>query len=1197
MFIQIKIYTTNTTLTLLVDTGADVSLVKIANFTHEQINTNTITNLSGIGPGKIKSIGTTHFDMKFKNFLIPHTFHVVHDDFKIPCDGIIGMDFIKKYNCILDFNDDLDYLILRPFNFPQTIQIPITNRCYDALTLPARSEVIRQISFVTSEQEVLVPNQEPYPGVFIASTLVKSDKAFIRILNTNTDTVILKNPQILTEDINDYEIITTTKGKKNRKSEILKILKNKFPKRFENTLTNLCSEFSDIFGLETETVTTNNFYEQKLRVKDKQPVYIKNYRIPHTHKQEIDRQVQKLIDDEIVEPSQSEYNSPILLVPKKSLPGSNEKRWRLVVDYRQINKKLVADKFPLPRIDDILDQLGRAKYFSCLDLMSGFHQIGLEKKSRDLTSFSTGNGSYRFNRLPYGLKIAPNSFQRMMTFAFSGLKPDQAFLYMDDLVVLGCSEEHMLSNLTDVFKLCRDRNLKLHPEKCSFFMTEVTYLGHKCTDKGILPDDTKYSVIENYPTPEDADGARRFVAFCNYYRRFIKNFSEYSRHLTRLSKKDVKFEWTEDCDIAFRYLKKALMSPTLLQYPDFGKQYCITTDASKYACGAVLSQEHEDRQLPVAYASKTFTKGESNKSTIEQELTAIHWAITHFRPYIYGQHFLVRTDHRPLSYLFSMKNPSSKLTRMRLDLEEYDFTVEYLRGKDNQVADALSRITIDDLRELNEKVTCVLRVTTRSMDKTKDKDVNSSNLNKHHKDEKPSIYVPINNTDVRKYCKLKITPGRCYIKRGKSIIAYIPINDLFTNEKLDLGQFFSRLEEVAGKYRIDKLQVAPNEKIFEFISVNDFKNMGNKRLIKVKVALLNKVTQIDNEDAETIQGIVKRYHDDPIEGGHCGIFRTIEKIRRYYYWKNMTKDIARYVKSCHKCQLAKTNKHLKCPMTMTTTPVQAFDTVFVDTIGPFPRSIDGNEYAVTMICDLTKYLITIPTPDKTARTVAKAIFEHFILIYGPMKTFISDMGTEYKNSILEELCKLLKIEKLTSTAHHHQTLGTIERSHRTFNEYVRSYISIDRTDWDEWLKYFTYCFNTTPSTVHDYCPYELVFAKIPNTFAQFKAIDKVTPLYNIDNYAKEIKFRLEVAHNRARQLLDKHKLRQKLAYDKNTLDYKFNIGDLVLLKNEAGHKLDTAYKGPFKIKNLLVRDNVNIIDIKTSKEQIVHKNRLKIYTS
>ena len=148
--------------------------------------------------------------------------------------------------------------------------------------------------------------------------------------------------------------------------------------------------------MESETITTNNFYEQKLKVKDNQPVYIKNYRIPHTHKEEIERQVKKLIDDGIVEPSCSEYNSPILLVPKKSLPNSKEKRWRLVIDYRQINKKLVADKFPLPRIDDILDQLGRAKYFSCLDLISGFHQIKLEDDSRDLTSFSTNIGSYRF---------------------------------------------------------------------------------------------------------------------------------------------------------------------------------------------------------------------------------------------------------------------------------------------------------------------------------------------------------------------------------------------------------------------------------------------------------------------------------------------------------------------------------------------------------------------------------------------------------------------------------------------------------------------------------------------------------------------------------------------------------------------------------------------------------------------------------
>jgi len=201
-----------------------------------------------------------------------------------------------------------------------------------------------------------------------------------------------------------------------------------------------------------------------------------------------------------------------------------------VIDYRQIIKKLLSEKFPLPRIDDILDQVGRAKYFSCLDLMSGFQQIELEKSSRDITSFSTSNGSYRFTRL--------FSFQRMMTIAFSGLEPSQAFLYMDDLIVIGCSEKHMLKSLTDVLEKCRKYNIKLHPEKCSFFMHEVTFLSHKCTDKGILPDDKKYDVTMNYPAPHNADSARQFVAFCNYFRRFIKNFDEYLRHITRLRKKN-----------------------------------------------------------------------------------------------------------------------------------------------------------------------------------------------------------------------------------------------------------------------------------------------------------------------------------------------------------------------------------------------------------------------------------------------------------------------------------------------------------------------------------------------------------------------------------------------------------------------------------------------------------------------------------
>lgn len=446
---------------------------------------------------------------------------------------------------------------------------------------------------------------------------------------------------------------------------------------------------------------------------DNVPVCFKNYRSPEIHRQEIDTQVDKLLNDNIIQASVSPYNSPILLVPKKST--TDTKKWRLVVDFRQLNKKIVADKFPLPRIDDILDRLGRAKYFSTLDLMSGFHQVELDDNSKRYTAFSTTSGHFEFNRLPFGLNISPNSFQRMMTIALIGLPPESAFLYIDDIIVVGCSVDHHLANLEKVFEKLRKFNLKLNPSKCIFFCADVTYLGHHISEQGIQPDKSKYSSILNYPEPKTADEVKRFVAFCNYNRRFIPYFADIAAPLNALSRKNAKFVWDEHCKQAFISLKNKLLSPQILKFPYFNKTFILSTDASKLACGDVLSQNHGDIDLPVAYASRSFTKGESNKSTIEQELTAIHWAILYFRPYLYGRKFVVRTDHHPQVYLFSMTNPSSKLTRMRVDLEEFVFDVEYVKGKENDGPDALSRISIDSEQLKNLQI---LRVQTRSMTRT-----------------------------------------------------------------------------------------------------------------------------------------------------------------------------------------------------------------------------------------------------------------------------------------------------------------------------------------------------------------------------------------------------------------------------------------------------------------------------------------------
>lgn len=1171
------------------DTGADVSLVKKGSISLTDIRTTDTINLNGIGQGTITTKGIVTIDLKVDNILIAHDFHIVDDNFPIPSNGILGLDFIKHYNCILDYQHDNDWIILRPNNSSENFAIPIHNAPKDnSFSLPARSEVIRSIKIQSLTEDILIPNQMISEGIFIANTIVNKSNPYVRIVNTTDENVVIDYTQIKTENLNDYEFVNLSHTSDEKSREKLDKLSKNFPNFIRNELEYLCSKYIDVFALESDKISVNNFYKQKLRLKDLEPVYIKNYRLPHTQKDEIYRQVDKLIQDDIVEPSASAYNSPILLVPKKSLPGSQEKRWRLVVDYRQINKKLIADKFPLPRIDDILDQLGRAKFFSCLDLMSGFHQVELEEESRDITSFSTDKGSFRFKRLPYGVKIAPNSFQRMMSLAFSGLTPGQAFLYMDDLVVIGCSKTHMMDNLEDVFKVCRKYNLKLHPEKCSFFSHEVTFLGHKCTDKGILPDDGKYTIIKNYPTPVNSDEAKRFVAFCNYYRRFIPNFAELSRHITRLTRKNTPFFWTVECENAFQYLKTQLMSPNILQYPDYDKSFCITTDASKYACGAVLSQEHDGVQLPISYASRAFTKGESNKSTIEQELTAIHWAIKFFRPYIYGKRFLVRSDHRPLTYLFSLKNPSSKLTRMRLDLEEFDFVVQYLSGKENYVADALSRINFKDIRNIHDesKINVVTRHQFKKRENEKD---NVSNTEKAIA--RPKIYEALNKNEFKRHVALELLDQILYFRKGRRILCRIDASNLFVKEKIDLGRFFSRLIEAADKQGVKKLRLSLNDNIFKYTRVEEFKETGIQMMKgDLTLVLTPRLTQLfHREDTERV---IKENHDNPVTGGHPGIRRTLQKIQRRYVWKNMTQHIRNYVKGCMHCKKNKITRKTRENLILTPTPRHAFDTVLIDTIGPLPKTEKCNEYAITVICDLTKYLVVIPVKSKHANVIAKGIFEKFILTYGPMQKIITDMGTEYKNQIFQEICKLLKIENSYSTPYHHQTLGTVERSHRTFNDYMRAYISVDRNDWDDWCKYFQYCYNTTPSVTHGYCPFELVFGRIPT---EFDFAREKEPCYNIEAYDKEIKFKLQNATERARLMIERTKEKQKKIYDKRENKISLEVGDLVLVQNEVGHKLDSRYIGPYKVISIDYRNNCTLQKTQgsNSKNITVHKDRLK----
>lgn len=1131
--------------------------------------------MKGITNERPQSLGSVVLTLVFEHLSIPHKFHVVDDDFPIPTHGILGKDFIRLHECILNYSDMT--FTMQPKGCTPT-KIPIRNEILNGLSaVPPRSETFKLFRITSDKFPCVVQRQEIAENIFVPTTIVHKPESWIRVLNISNDMKYVQSSRIKSTSVNEYDIFLVTNPEKtvpsqDRANELAKILKGKIPTHIENRLLPLCTEFNDIFHLPNDKPSINNFYTQTLHVTDNTPVSTKNYRTPQTQKQEIKSTVKQLLENDLIEMSTSSYNSPLILVPKKSSDGT--KRWRMCVDYRLLNRKLIPDKFPLPRIDEILDGLGRARYFSVIDLESGYHQIPIEKNSRHLTAFSTENGFYQWKVLPFGISVAPASFTRMMTLAFSGLSPEQAFIYMDDAIIIGYTEENHLKNLKTVFETCRKFNLKINPNKCAFFRPEVNFLGHRCTDKGILPDITKLNVVEKYPVPKNANEAKRFVAFSNYYRRFIPRFSEIAKPINALTKKRQKFEWTQACQQSFDKLKHALINPPILIYPDFNKRFIVTVDASMSACAAYLSQERDGIDCPIAYISRTFKKGEINKAIIEKELIAIHFAVTVFRPYLYGREFTVYSDHKPLIFLYKLKNPSSKLNRLRLDLEEYKFEIIHIKGTENVIADALSRIHIDDLRDqYAHEILAITRAMTRKNDsanetaqtQTKsdeiDKQIKSGAFEELYAGFKPRvpraklIKMNVQNNklsfiqiDVHQHHK-KLFELKICAKNGGNISIKIII----------LG-----LERLANAHEINLIQWPLHDEIFRHCRVDDFKQSCNLYLKNLTIALIKRPTQIHSKDEQ--KKLLEKYHNDEIFGGHCGQKRLYANLRAEFYWPNMTKDVSEFVSKCHTCKLAKPQQKTKEPMCVSDTPQKAFDLMQIDTVGPLIQSNQGNKYAVTLVCELTKYLIAIPVPNNKTETIARAIFTNFILIYGPMRAIKTDRGSEYNSKTIEEICKLLKIQHHKSTAYHHETVGGIERSHRLLNEYLRAYLNGNLADWDTYLSYFVFCYNTSRNTNTNlkYSPYELVFGK-KHTMPDDILSGHIDPIYNIDEYALELKHRLQSAHNETREIINKIKNRNKQYHDEKLNPIQVKIGDNVKIAKEPYDKHSLIYNGPFPV--------------------------------
>lgn len=426
--------------------------------------------------------------------------------------------------------------------------------------------------------------------------------------------------------------------------------------------------------------------QHHIYLKEVKPIRQPAYRVPErllpTMKQELEM-MQKL---EVIEPSVSEWNNPIVLVPKKD--GS----LRFCLDFRKLNSVSKFDPYPMPRVDDLIEKLGSARYLTTLDLCKGYWQVPLSPDSKEFTAFKTPFGHYQFRVLPFGLHGAPATFQRMIDQILRGTE-GYAAAYLDDIIIYSRTWQGHLIHLKEVLTLIKNAGLTIRSDKCTIAKAETCYLGHVLGHGVIRPQVGKVEAIKQAERPVTKKQVRSFLGLVGWYRRFIPNFSEKAVALTELTKKNKpnKLNWTADCERAFMDLKDALCEKSVLQSPEFDQVFTVQTDASQVGLGAVLLQGEQGHLRPIAFVSRKLLPRETRYSTVEKECLAVKWALDSFRYYLMGRRFKLETDHRALVWLGRMKDTNARITRWFLALQPFDFEVVYRTGSENCTADFLSR--------------------------------------------------------------------------------------------------------------------------------------------------------------------------------------------------------------------------------------------------------------------------------------------------------------------------------------------------------------------------------------------------------------------------------------------------------------------------------------------------------------------------
>jgi RNase H-like domain found in reverse transcriptase/Reverse transcriptase (RNA-dependent DNA polymerase)/Integrase zinc binding domain/Chromo (CHRromatin Organisation MOdifier) domain/Integrase core domain len=899
-------------------------------------------------------------------------------------------------------------------------------------------------------------------------------------------------------------------------------------------------EFLEVFGKDVEILPPHRPTDHAIDLEpgSKLP-HGRIYNLSETELKALKAYIETNLAKGFITRSTSPAASPILFVKKKD--GS----LRLCVDYRELNKQTIKNRYPLPLISEMLDRISGARIFTKLDLRDAYNLIRIRKGDEYKTAFRTRYGQFEYRVMPFGLTNAPATFQAYMDECLGPYLDDFAICYLDDILIFSSDPEQHEEHVKRVLSRLREYRLYCKATKCEFSVPEVRFLGFVVSANGVAMEPDRICTIEDWPTPESIKDIQILLGFANFYRRFIRKYAKITAPITDLLKgKADQWEWSREAEQAFQKLKRAFMEAPILQHFDPERPITLQTDASGFAIAGILNQEDDDGVLkPVCFYSRKCSPAEQNYDTYDRELLAIVESFKHWRHYLEGarHRILVRCDHKNLEYFQTTKLLSRRQARWAEILSAYDFEIEYLEGKRNP-ADGPSR--------------------------------------------RPDYEEGYERPMERLLATLGASFATTAAADATATVTVESYSDILPNIKQ--AQASDQLaKDVQGKHGSELTR--------------DSEATGGPEKWKVIDGALTYEGRIYVPADDKLRArVIRMFHDAP-ESGHFGILRTAELASRDFYWPAMDITVRKYVTACEVCHRVKAPRHARYGENMAIPPPdRPWEGITMDFVTDLPESTESAYTSILVVVDrLTKMAIYLPCrKDIDSPELARLFFENVICQHGVPDNVITDRGSQFTSRFWNRVCTHMSTDHRLSTAFHPQTDGQTERQNQTMEQYLRAYVNYEQDNWVELLPLAQFAYNNSVHASTKMTPFFANHGYHPEMqFKRPKDPAKLPSERAADEYAgklQEIHARLQENVREAQEYQTKHAGGKPMT---------FRVGEKVWLStrniktSRMSKKLDYKRIGPYPIAKVINKNAYRLDLPKTLRiHNVFHVSLLDRYT-